>query len=364
MKKILIVVGTRPNFIKITRFPSVVKSYPALECKIVHTGQHFDENMSSVFFRQFGIEPDFFLSVEPKGTPVSRMADIMKSLEKVVNDYKPHLIIVPGDVDSTLAAAITANRMNIPLAHLESGLRSYDRTMPEEFNRLLTDDLADYYFVTEQSGYDNLLREGKNKDAIYFTGNTMIDTMVAFNNEIVNNTILVKLNAEPKRFALMTMHRPATVDNGEGLNKLLSLINLITERNKLVFPVHPRTVKNLKHYGLYSMLLENQNLLLCAPLDYFAFQNLILNCLYIVTDSGGIQEESTFRQVPCLTFRLNTERPVTITLGTNELIPYNEESIKSRIESIEKGKNRQGEIPPLWDGKATDRVVKIIAEII
>src|SRR5580704_7233632 len=179
MKKILVVVGTRPNFIKVTQFPSVIKNYPELDCKIVHTGQHFDKNMSSVFFEQFGLQPDIFLNAEA-GSPVSQMADIMKALEKSINDYKPDLIIVPGDVNSTLAGALVANKMNIPLAHLESGLRSYDRTMPEEFNRLLTDNMADHFFVTEQSGYDSLIQEGHKKETIHFVGNTMIDTMVAF----------------------------------------------------------------------------------------------------------------------------------------------------------------------------------------
>src|SRR5580692_5963707 len=199
MKKILIIVGTRPNFIKVTQFPSVIKNYPDLDCKIVHTGQHFDKNMSSVFFEQFGLQPDIFLNVEA-GSPISQMAEIMKSLEKTVNDYKPDLMIVPGDVNSTLAGAMTANKMNIPLAHLESGLRSYDRTMPEEFNRLLTDDMSDYFFVTEQSGHDNLLKEGKNEKSIYFVGNTMIDTLVAYSKEIESCSILQKFELSPKKY--------------------------------------------------------------------------------------------------------------------------------------------------------------------
>lgn len=362
MKKILIVVGTRPNFIKVTQFPSVIKKHAGLDCKIVHTGQHFDKNMSSVFFEQFGLQPDIFLNVEA-GSPISQMADIMKALEKSVNEYKPDLMIVPGDVNSTLAGALVANKMKIPLAHLESGLRSYDRTMPEEFNRVLTDDLSDYFFVTEQSGFDNLVHEDKKKDNIYFVGNTMIDTLVAYSKDIENCSILKKFELSPKKYLLMTMHRPATVDSAEGLKKLNSLIKNITSKYNLVFPAHPRTIHNLEKFGLLNDLKQNKKLILSEPLDYFSFQKLVKDSLMIITDSGGIQEESTFLGVPCLTLRPNTERPVTVTIGTNELIPFDEKLIESKIESVEKGSYKKGAIPPMWDGKATERIVKVVAGI-
>ncbi len=360
MKKILVVVGTRPNFIKVTQFPAEIKKHPRLNCKIVHTGQHFDRNMSDVFFEQFRLQPDIFLNVEA-GSPISQMADIMKALEKIVNEYKPDLMIVPGDVNSTLAGALTANKMNLPLAHLESGLRSSDRSMPEEFNRVLTDDLSDYFFLTEQSGYDHLISEGKNKDRIYFVGNTMIDTLVAYSNDIDNSSILQKLELTPKKYLLMTMHRPGTVDSLEGLNKLNTLIKNITSKYNLVFPAHPRTVNNLEKFGLLNELKQNKKLILSEPLDYFSFQKLVKNSLMIITDSGGIQEESTFLGVPCLTLRPNTERPVTVTLGTNELIPFDEKLIESRIESVENGTYKKGVVPPMWDGKATERILKIVA---
>lgn len=362
-KRILIVVGTRPNFIKVTQFPRIVKQYNNLESKIVHTGQHFDDKMSKVFFQQFKMEPDIFLNIEP-ATPVAQMADIMKGLEKTVNEYKPDLMIVPGDVNSTLAAALVANKMNIPLAHLESGLRSYDRTMPEEFNRLLTDDVADYFFVTEQSGYDNLLQQGHSKERIFFVGNTMIDTMVAFSKEIEANDIDKKLQLELGKFVLMTMHRPATVDSAAGLKKLLNIIRYITAKYKLVFPIHPRTVKNIEKFGLKREIENNKNLILSEPLDYFAFQKLVKHSLFIITDSGGIQEESTFLQIPCLTLRPNTERPVTVTLGTNELIPFDEKTIEDCIQKIEKGQGKKGKIPPMWDGMSTERIVKLLSEIL
>jgi UDP-N-acetylglucosamine 2-epimerase (non-hydrolysing) len=362
-KKILIVVGTRPNFIKVTQFKKVLENYPGLECKIVHTGQHFDDKMSLVFFEQFKLQPDIFLNID-HSTPVSQIAEIMDSLEEVALEYKPDLMIVPGDVNSTLAAALVANKMNIKLAHLESGLRSYDRGMPEEFNRVITDIVADYFFVTEQSGYDNLLKEGRSKEHLYFVGNTMIDTMVAFSKEIEQSGILNKLGIAAHKFVLMTIHRPSNVDTEEGLKKLCALINHVTKKYKLVFPVHPRTLKNLEKFGLYTEVKGNTNLIFSDPLDYFSFQKLIKECSFIITDSGGIQEESTFLQVPCLTLRANTERPVTVDIGSNELIPFDLKLIEQRIESIEKGTYKKGSIPPYWDGKATERIVKIISEIL
>ena len=362
MRKILVVVGTRPNFIKVTQFPTEIKKQSGLDCKIVHTGQHFDRNMSDVFFEQFRLQPDIFLNVEA-GSPISQMSDIMKALEKTVNEYKPDLMIVPGDVNSTLAGALVANKMNLPLAHLESGLRSLDRTMPEEFNRVLTDDLSDYFFVTEQSGYDHLINEGKRKDRIYFVGNTMIDTLVAYSKEIDNCNILKKFELTPKKFLLMTMHRPGTVDSLEGLKKLNTLIKNITVKYNLVFPAHPRTIHNLEKFGLLNELKQNKKLILSEPLDYFSFQRLVKESLMIITDSGGIQEESTFLGVPCLTLRPNTERPVTVTLGTNELIPFDENLIESKIESVENGTYKKGTIPTMWDGKATERILKIVSGI-
>ncbi|MGP8217515.1 MAG: non-hydrolyzing UDP-N-acetylglucosamine 2-epimerase [Bacteroidia bacterium] len=362
MKRILIVVGTRPNFIKVTQFPSLLAKHSSLECKIAHTGQHFDDAMSSVFFKQFNLQPDIFLNIG-NGSSVSQMAEIMTGLEKVINEYKPNLVIVPGDVNSTLAASLTANKMNIPLAHLESGLRSNDRTMPEEFNRVLTDAMADYFFVTEQSGYDNLMKEGRKKESIFFVGNTMIDTMVAFSKEVEKCDVLNKLGLTPKKFVLMTIHRPSNVDSAEGLNKLSSLILHLTKKYKLVFPVHPRTVKNLQKFGLYDFIKQNPNLVFSEPMDYFSFQKLTKESAFIITDSGGIQEESTFLQIPCLTLRANTERPVTVTLGTNELIPFDVDIIQKKIESIENGTYKKGAIPPLWDGKATERIVQVLSDI-
>lgn len=363
MKKILIIAGTRPNFIKLTQFKRVVTEYPSIEIKIVHTGQHYDEKMAEIFFRQFGLVPDFFLNIS-QGTPLSQISEMIIGLEKLILSYKPDMILVPGDVNSTLAGSLAANRMNIPLAHIESGLRSFDRTMPEEFNRIIADDLADYFFVTEQSGVDNLLREGKPREKIFFVGNTMIDTMVAFKDKIENSDILQKLNLQSRKYILMTMHRPSAVDTAEGLSKLDLLIHALSEKYRVVFPVHPRTVKNMNTFGLHDRFSSSKNLILTDPLDYFSFQKLIKDCFCVVTDSGGIQEETTFLHVPCLTLRKNTERPVTITHGTNELIPFDQEVIKTKIDSIANGNYKKGKIPGLWDGKATERIMKAISKIL
>lgn len=360
VKKILIVVGTRPNFIKVTQFKKAAASFKNLDVKIVHTGQHYDSKMADVFFEQFKLTPDFFLNIS-NNTANTQMAEMMLGLEKVISEYQPSLVVVVGDVNSTFAAAFTANKMNVKIAHVESGLRSYDRTMPEEINRILTDEVTDYFFVTEQSGMDNLKKEGKSPDKIFFVGNTMIDTLVAFDAQIQKSDILKPFDLESKKFVLMTMHRPATVDQKDGLKKLLELINFVTKKYKLIFPIHPRTRNKLKEYELISDFENNSQLVLTEPLDYFAFQKLIFDCRFILTDSGGIQEESTFRQIPCLTLRPNTERPSTVEIGTNTLIPFELKTISAYIDEIERGEYKKGAIPPLWDGGATSRILEKIS---
>ncbi len=364
MQKTLIVVGTRPNFIKVTQFRKEALANGNVEVKIVHTGQHYDRNMADVFFEQFDLVPDYFLQISGD-TPNTQMAQIMLALEKLILErYQPDLIVVVGDVNSTFAAAITANKLQIPLAHLESGLRSFDRTMPEEFNRIAADILSDYYFVTEQSGLDNLLLEGKDKDRIFFVGNTMIDTMVAFEDKIRSSDIKQQLQLpHDGDFVLMTIHRPSNVDNAAGLKKLLQLIDYITKKQTLVFPMHPRTARRLETHQTIAQLTGNKRLIITEPLGYFAFQKLIADCKYILTDSGGIQEESTFRKKPCLTIRPNTERPSTLILGSNTLVEWNFDLLKTHIEAIESGSYKQGGIPPLWDGKATRRIVQVIADL-
>lgn len=362
MKRILIVVGTRPNFIKVTQFKKVAQVYPDIDVKIVHTGQHYDAKMADVFFQQFNLEPDFFLNISP-GTANSQMSQIMLKLEDVVSTYKPDMMMVVGDVNSTFAAALTANKMNIKIAHLESGLRSNDRSMPEEINRILTDEITDYYFVTEQSGMDNLLKEKKDKSKIFFVGNTMIDTLVAFKKNIMESDVLEKYQLKKGEYVLITMHRPATVDSLEGLEKLLEILEFVSVKYKIVFPIHPRTLEKLGTRGFKEKLTGNKNLIITEPLDYFAFQNLIINSKFILTDSGGIQEESTFYRVPCLTLRPNTERPSTVIIGSNELLTFEMDSVRKKISEIENGVYKKGEIPPLWDGHTSKRIMEVISRL-
>jgi len=358
MVKILIVVGTRPNFIKITQFKKVNAALGnPFDIKIVHTGQHYDDKMAAVFFEQFELEPDFWLEI-PAGSPNNQMAEIMLRLERVMLEYQPSLVMVPGDVNSTFAAALTCNKMNVKIAHIESGLRSRDRSMPEEINRILTDEITDYFYITEQSGYDNLLKEGKKKEQIFFVGNTMIDTLVAFEDKIKQDNVLNKLKLTPKEYVLMTMHRPATVDHHEGLNRLIDIIEFVCRTYSVVFPIHPRTMHRLEKFGLKERISSLKKLILTEPLDYFSFQKLTADCKLVLTDSGGIQEETTFRQVPCLTLRANTERPSTVTLGSNELIPFDLEIIRGKIEMIKNGTYKKGNIPPYWDGAATRRILE------
>ncbi len=363
-KQILIIVGTRPNFIKVTQFKKVAQAYPQLDVRIVHTGQHYDRNMAEVFFEQFDLKPDYFLDLKA-GTPVDQMAEIMRGLNQLISStFTPELMIVVGDVNSTMAASIVANKLNIRLAHLESGLRSFDKTMPEEHNRIVTDLLSDYFFITEQSGYDHLVNEGKETEQLFFVGNTMIDTMVAFEDKIQQSEIEQKFEVAGQNYVLMTIHRPSNVDHQDGLNKLFSLIQYISKKNKVIFPIHPRTTKHLREFGLYESFAEHPSLVLCEPLDYFSFQKLISCCSYVLTDSGGIQEETTFRQKPCLTIRPNTERPSTIEIGTNTLVEWDFDLIRKYIDEIESGTYKTGNIPPMWDGKSTGRIVKIISELL
>lgn len=356
-KKIAVLVGTRPNFIKITQFKKEAETYNA-EIIIIHTGQHYDYQMAGSFFDQLVIVPDYFLEVKP-GDPARQMGEIIVALSILLGELNPDVLVVPGDVNSTLAGAITANKMGIKLAHLESGLRSFDETMPEEINRILTDKITDIYFVTEQSGLDHLKNENVTDNKVHFVGNTMIDTLVAFDDQIRESSILDQLQCSPKNYILVTIHRPSNVDTKEQLRFVTTLLSKVAEDTKVVFPIHPRTIKRLKSEGMYEEIEKNDRIIQTEPLDYFSFQNLILNAKLILTDSGGIQEEATFRQVPCLTLRPNTERPITITMGTNKLIPFDQEVILNEIKTAE---NTIGEIPPLWDGKSTARILKILTE--
>ena len=359
--KILVVIGTRPNFIKVTRFKEVARSFQNLELEIVHTGQHYDIKMASVFFEQFGLTPDHILEMQGN-TPSSQMANMIQGLSSKVSEIMPDYMLVPGDVNSTLAGALVANREGIRLGHLEAGLRSLDRTMPEEVNRILVDQMASDYFVTEESGIQNLQREGLNsKDGDTTTslvGNTMIDSLVKYDHQIKSSNIIHMHGLDERNYILMTMHRPATVDNADGLSFIIDLLKEVCSQHTVVLPLHPRTKARIDQFQLTAKFHSISNLKLLPPLGYFSFQRLVQGSKAILTDSGGIQEESTFRQIPCITLRPNTERPVTCDIGTNQLIGLNQEAILRALDNP-----KQGKIPPLWDGHSTERVIQQILSL-
>ncbi|MCI5057956.1 MAG: UDP-N-acetylglucosamine 2-epimerase (non-hydrolyzing) [Flavobacteriales bacterium] len=363
-KKVIVVVGTRPNFIKVTQFEKEFEKYSdSIEYILVHTNQHYDDDMSRIFFEQLKLKKPEYLNIQPKGA-AAYIGEVIIKLEECFQRHQPDGVVVVGDVNSTMAASIAANKLGLLLFHLESGLRSFDRTMPEEINREITDLLADHFFVTEESGRKNLLKEGKDEDRIHFVGNTMIDTMVAFEEAIAEEEILSSLELTSKQFVLVTLHRPSNVDTKESLNLIIDLFKRISIKNKIVIPLHHRTKRNLEKFGLLNDFESIPNLIITKSLSYLAFQKLVINSRYVLTDSGGIQEETTYKQVPCLTLRDNTERPSTIDIGTNTLLPLDYKAIEEKINEIETGVYKTGQTPPLWDGKSTSRIVDIIARLV
>ncbi len=362
MKKLTCVVGTRPNFIKISQFGlQLEKLFPQkFDFSIIHTGQHFDNEMSTVFFDQFKLPKPYFLNTSATNTAI-QIGNTISRLAEYFERQNPDAVIVVGDVNSTLASAVAAQKSGKFLYHLEAGLRSFDRSMPEEINREITDKLANRFFVTEPSGRDNLLNEQVPDEYIYNVGNTMIDTLLAFEPLIEKSDILSRhqLQLQPQSYALITFHRPSNVDSPKKLTDLIEIIETITRHQPTIFPIHPRTKNNLIKYRLYEKLTALSNLIITPPLSYFDFQKAVKYAKYIVTDSGGIQEETTFRKIPCLTLRDNTERPITIGLGTNTLIP-DKTVLEENIEKIYLNQYKTGEIPALWDGKATQRIVQHI----
>lgn len=361
MPRISIIVGTRPNFIKITRFESEFGLYgDFFEYELIHTGQHFDKQMSELFFDQLHIkQPDLYLNATGKGE--EQVKDIREKLTAHYTQNRPNLVMVVGDVNSTRAGAEAASDLDIPLAHLESGLRSNDPTMPEEHNRIIADKLSKYHFVSLPEGKENLLKEGFPESNIYEVGNTMIDALITFSDQIDGSDILQKLNVGHQDYALCTMHRPANVDNEENLRKVVAAIHKVADIIKVVLPLHPRTAASC---AKYNVKVEYPNLVITEPLDYLAFQHLIKHCKLMITDSGGIQEETTFLGTPCLTVRNNTERNYTVTHGTNKLLPLDPDKIAGEVQAILDGRHPKGEIPNNWDGMATKRVVSLLKDLI
>jgi len=359
-KKILSVVGARPNFMKVAPLHRVLERDDRFHSKIVHTGQHYDEQMSDVFFRQLGLpRPDVYLGVG-SGSHAQQTARIMTAFEDIVEEEQPDLVVVVGDVNSTLACALVATKMQVEVAHVEAGLRSGDRRMPEEINRLVTDRIADHLFVTEQSGVDHLRQEGVADEKIHFVGNLMIDSLVQFRETAAETSIVEDLGVQEGDYALMTMHRPANVDHEEGVRKLLQIIKKIAADRSVVFPMHPRTRNRFEEFGLEGALMDIDGLRLLEPLGYLEFLRLMETAAVVVTDSGGIQEETTFLGVPCLTLREHTERPVTIERGTNELLALDPAQVVQRIRAVSTV-DPSSDRPPYWDGKTAERIVSILA---
>ena len=360
--KILNVVGARPNFMKIAPIHREMAKYPQMNSLLVHTGQHYDEKMSQLFFRDLLLpEPDVYLGVG-SGTHTEQTAKIMLAFEKVIKQEKPDLVIVVGDVNSTAACSLVAAKMETKIAHVEAGLRSFDRSMPEEINRMVTDVLSDFLFVTEKSGLENLKKEGIADKKVYFTGNVMIDSLRFFLEKARQSSILSDIHVNGSPFALVTLHRPSNVDMKENLENLLRTLSEIGNDIAVVFPMHPRTKKMIDQFHLRKFIADKKKLIILDPVGYLDFMQLMQNARLILTDSGGIQEETTYLGIPCITIRENTERPVTVEIGTNVMTGSDPQRIIDETGKILSGKGKKGRIPELWDGKAAERIVRILAE--
>ena len=361
-KKIISVVGARPNFMKVAALYTALQKYPAIDHRIVHTGQHYDENMSKIFFQDLELpQPHVYLGIGSASHAV-QTAKIMVEFERVVQDEKPDLVVVVGDVNSTVACSLVCAKIRTPVAHIEAGLRSFDRTMPEEINRIMTDAIADYLFVSEPSGVENLRNEGVNNLKIFLVGNVMIDSLVRYRSKAERSTVVQTLGLSQNSYALVTLHRPSNVDAKENLDRLFSMFDEMTSICSVVFPVHPRTRKMMDEFGLKEKVLRNKKLILCDPIGYLDFLCLMESSLFVITDSGGIQEETTYLGIPCLTLRENTERPITVTEGTNTLLGFDYDSAVREAGKVFRGEGKKGKVPELWDGKAADRIARIIAD--
>jgi len=360
MLKIVNVAGARPNFVKIAPVVTELRKHPSvIATRLVHTGQHYDDSMSESFFRDLEIpEPDVHLNVG-SGTHAQQTAEIMKRFEPVVTDERPDYVLVVGDVNSTVACALTAAKLGVGVIHVEAGLRSFDRTMPEEINRVLTDHMSDLLFVTEESGRVNLLKEGIEAEKIHLVGNVMIDSLRRQLAVLGEPDTLPRFGLQPQGYGLVTLHRPSNVDEPEVFKGILSALSKIAARLPLLFPIHPRTEARIAEWG-FEKFFANSGLVRTAPLGYRDFLELMRKARIVLTDSGGIQEETTVLSVPCLTLRHNTERPSTIEVGTNHLVGTDPVKIGEEADRILDGKCKQGGLPPLWDGKAAGRIVKIL----
>lgn len=362
-KLIDIIAGARPNFMKIA---PIIKAIDArqteggsLRYRLVHTGQHYDEKMSGTFFRQLGI-PDPTINLEVgSGTQAQQTGAIMIRYESLLLETPADLCLVVGDVTSTMACSIAAKKLNIPVAHVEAGIRSGDVTMPEEINRMVTDSITDYFFTTSEIANENLYNAGVAKDRVYFVGNTMIDTLLSNMDRLRSPSFWDELGLKTKKYFVLTLHRPANVDSGDAFSRMLHAVSVGTRGEPVVFPVHPRTAKTIREGTVVPA-----NLFLVDPQPYFEFNYLVKNARAVITDSGGVTEETTVMGVPCMTLRNSTERPETVSIGTNELLGINPTALKPALDRLFADQWKRGSIPPLWDGKTAERIVRALELIL
>lgn len=352
---VLHVVGARPNFMKAAPVVWALQGRPGVKQTLVHTGQHYDANMSGVFFSQLSIPaPDVNLEVG-SGSHAQQTAAIMSRFESVVLEKKPDIVLVYGDVNSTVAAALVCSKLMVRVGHVEAGLRSFDRSMPEEINRLLTDQVADLLFTPSEDGDRNLLHEGISQNKIFRVGNVMIDSLL----RLLPTAMKCEKNGFPERYALVTLHRPSNVDDSRSLKGILESLLDINEELAVVFPVHPRTRHRISEFGINAAKLH-----LLEPMPYIEFLALQRGATVVITDSGGIQEETTYLQVPCLTLRENTERPVTVTVGTNILVGQDHAKLRAELSNILQGKSKKGSVPAMWDGHAGERIADVLVDVL
>ncbi len=357
---VILVAGARPNFMKIAPLHEEFKKFEEFNPIIVHTGQHYDKNMSKIFFDELNIpKPDINLEVG-SASHARQTAEIMKRFEKVLLDENPDLVMVVGDVNSTIACSLTATKMHIKVAHVEAGLRSNNWEMPEEVNRVLTDRLSDYLFTTCKDANENLKKEVIDKKKIFFVGNVMIDTLLKNKKKARQSKILEKLGLNKQNYSVLTLHRPGNVDSKESCYKIFDIMNEIQRTIKIVYPVHPRARKKFKEFGIIEKIKEMKNLEMIEPVGYLDFLKLVSNSMFVMTDSGGIQEETTVLDIPCLTLRNETERPVTVQEGTNVVVGLEKELILKHVGMILEGKGKSGRFPEKWDGKGAGRIVRIL----
>jgi len=367
MKRILNIVGARPNFVKMAPIVRALEQRgEQFVQKLVHTGQHYDDRMSAIFFRDLKLPiPDVNLNVG-SGSHAQQTAAAMVRLEPLLQEFRPDIVIVVGDVNSTLAGALTAKKLGLKVAHVEAGLRSFDMSMPEEINRLCTDSISDVLFTTDKIADANLLREGIPAERIHFVGNVMIDSLLACRDFACEERFYEKLGLQPKAYATLTLHRPSNIDNAEALEEILGALFENIQDMPIIFPVHPRARQRVKEFGFdryFTDKLGAKGILMTEPLSYIEFLNLNMFSRLVLTDSGGVQEETTILEVPCVTLRKNTERPITITEGTNHLGGVTRESIKAAIRAALVDTPGRVRNPELWDGKAAERIVDVIASV-